>query len=75
MTTAMITYWNGAWPMCERDTPTASDRLGSERHRTVQSPIALRLSEPNKWSGDIILDLALCLILAATIIAVLMQAL
>ncbi|WP_426220412.1 hypothetical protein [Methylobacterium sp. NFXW15] len=41
----------------------------------MQPPIALRLSESTKWSGDLILDLALCLILAATIIAVLMQAL
>ena len=71
----MITHWNGAWPMSEGDTPPGSDRLRAERHRTVQPPMALRLGEPTKWSGDIILDLALCLILAATIIAVLMQAL
>ncbi len=71
----MITPWNGAWPMPERGTLTESDRLGPARHRTVQPPIALRLSESTKWSGDLILDLALCLILAATIIAVLMQAL
>lgn len=71
----MITHRNGAWSMSERDTLTGSDRFGPERRRTVQPPIALRLSEPTKWSGDIILDLALCLILAATIIAVLIQAL